>query len=1304
MKRLLLSAIMVVIGLSAFSQSPSRLISFRPAYPLSIGENAINGIEISNNGLYMYDILQDSLPRYEIGQIFEQTVRYAEEGYGFYIKADSLHSINVEYGYEVNEPPQGSFEFNETTGRFKYYPAPDDYKSFVVTFYATNGTESVSEDVVFKLMPKTPSEDDAFNTKGTMPDAGDYTIFAETSTKKHLNCQDRTAYSISISGKDIIFDDAVQNKVWGLNGREDIYELNIYAERLIVRSALLFPQTNITIYAKELVLEDKGNEVASINTTASPEKTLTDGQGANGEDAGNITLYIKEFKGNLAIRFIANGAKGQSANRNGIPGNGGNGGIITSTIDVSNYCDFARGSGGMKYDVAGSGSTNAGPVIALGAIGNSGHFEMNDNSYAYLHPYYISAVMRHVNDAFINNQTEYALQTCREYRTSIDEYLNSGLTSKDDEGPHEGEINDWDHTLGSRRLDWQMDNNEADHHLEFHNCLLEIEKMLFKLEQGLDYFGNSVGWVPLLSFEVMLANYNNEIDRAIPTLYMYYWLNRIDQTLQNKVKASQFAASETEKEIEKDQEFLNSLVLEIPVLQDEADELNAMIVALTQRIEALQNQLMAQAKKNVKKRSWLQKLFGVGKAIANVIPVFGNVASTISSGLDFALDAANLAVHINTGIDYSSVMDGISKECDSGFLASISTGIANAKTSITQKDYKSLSDACDTMYNKTKPLFSNINKAYDVLSQNSAPNSKVQEEYNRLIASSPEWNNMKAQVDELNTKKMELLNHINEVFSNITNTMSELSNDALALDAFRRDAFTGNSKRDLNAMLYLAKMEQRAKSRLLLYDYYLRKAYEYRLLKPYEGEYNLVSMFERFQTIAQAGDSVIDRNAYETLGSVFRERISDMTNLIMSNYSNGTQEQTASITIAIPKEQLDAINAGENVALNFHEMGVFSPEEENVRIVDLGVEYMDKHVEGNIGYSGRMDLQMTHSGISQFRKEGQLYWFDHMSRTSANPHTWGVRYDAKTQKTNAIQPSAASSSLLYSILKSNSDDAMLFSRPSAWSDITLSKKVQTTGGADIIIDSLLITLQYDFTYRPNSIRNIDISTNEELLPYIACSEEDVNGRSHGKGRLYRSYRTSSKSITFTAIDKYETYYFMNWTDRSGKIISDKTELTINRSKDQFYIANYERRVPILNVADTIVVTNEGGLYTIHVSNIGSGDTEMDWYVSDSLSTWAHVDGVAEGIDEGAFTITCEANPTSNDRIDSILIFAPETDAMSKVIIILQSNDYDDNHPTGIHEVVCDVDKAPIFNLRGQRVIHPSKGIYVRKGKKLLRSK
>lgn len=1271
MKRILLFIINAVIGLSAFSQSPSRLISLHPAYPLAIGESTnSDGFGVSNSGLCIADIPMDSLPQYEIGQIFKQIVRYTEKGFGFYVKADSLHSVNIVYGFEVSEPPKGTIEFNEVTGRFKYFPAVDDYKSFVVTFTASNGTERVSEDVVFDLMPRTTSEVSVFQSEGIMPDATDYTLVAESSTTMLLNNQKRTAYSVNISGKDVIFDDAIKNKVWGLNGRDDIYELDIYAERLIIRSALSFPQTKVTVYAKQLIFEDHDNVIASINTTPVSENVLTDGYGVNGANAGSIFLNLKEFKGNLNRRLILNGAKGQSTNRNGTPGKGGDGGYVYSTIDVAGYCDCARGSGGVKYDVDSSGSPSKGNVIGYGKNGDDGYFELEDNPYGYLHPFYVSAVMRYANDAFINNKTSYVLQVCRNYRAEIDEYFNY-ISNKDNGGVHEGQVDDFDEALGSRSnkeiLNYPNGTASSDI-MALRSSLLEINSMLFRLEQGLDYFGNPAGWVPLLSFEVYLKNYDNEIDRAIPTLYMYYWLNRIDRSLQEKVRASQFAADATEQEIDDNQKLLNSLVLEVPVLQDEADALSAMIENLTSRIEALQNQLLAQATKSVKRKHWLSNLFGIGKVVAGAISFVPGWGTAVGTGLETALNFSEQGLEYFTGVDYGSIMNSINIDVDEDFFKVISQSLTDAKTSISQKDLNGLVKAGESLFNKAQPVCNSFANAYRVISNNKVSNSEVQAEYNKLIANSPEWNRMKGELDELNVKKTELINHMNEVFSNMTKTLSELSSDVLALDAFKREAFVGNSKRDLNAMLYLEKMKQRAKDRLLLYDYYLRKAYEYRLLQAYEEEeFNLGSMFDRFEKLGIALDSVVDVAAYEKLGSVYRERISEMANRIVNIYTYSHPEKHSTPrTYKVPKEKLDELNANGSVKINMYEMGFFSPTEENIRVLNLGVRYIKAHPEGELGYYGELSLEMSHSGISKFRKNGNIYCFNHMSPKTKNPHVWTTKVDiydlpeVDNPKTDAV--SSAISSQMSSILNYNIENIMLFSRPSVWSDMTLTKQVHMDTGENILIDSLVLQLEYDYTRRTEDLCNIDISASNDLMPYIHSSVEDVCGRSSGRGPLFRSFPKSNKNVTFTATKKYETYYFVNWTNRAGDLVSDNPVLTVSCQQDQRYIANYERRVPILNVPDTIVVDSEAGTFIVNVDTIGTCETEMDWYVSDSLSTWVHLNGQVEGVDKGEFEFAFDANATNKIRCDSLEIFAPETDQMSRMIYIVQQT------PSGIERL------------------------------------
>lgn len=204
MKRLFYTILLTFIGMTAFSQSPTKYVNLLPAYPPAVGEVQYDNYVYTNSGLYIHDIILDSLPHYEIEHIPDQTVRFFEDGIGFYVTADSLHSSNVIYSYSVDQVPIGPFEFNEATGRFKFYPDASDYMPFTVTFTATSGWNSLTQAVQFTIMPEVVPEYLAIQNLGEMPSAQDYTIVAESHTQMFLNNSNREAYSYSISGKDVV--------------------------------------------------------------------------------------------------------------------------------------------------------------------------------------------------------------------------------------------------------------------------------------------------------------------------------------------------------------------------------------------------------------------------------------------------------------------------------------------------------------------------------------------------------------------------------------------------------------------------------------------------------------------------------------------------------------------------------------------------------------------------------------------------------------------------------------------------------------------------------------------------------------------------------------------------------------------------------------------------------------------------------------------------------------------------------------------------------------------------------------------
>lgn len=132
--------------------------------------------------------------------------------------------------------------------------------------------------------------------------------------------------------------DEVTTKLFNYSGSNDIESLEMYADEIVIRSPLVFPQTDIWICARKLVFEENG----SITTTPLPYPpaytTTRDNNGRplnergqieaksglNGLRGGDITLCLPEAA-NIIVpasdtpvpRFITVGGKGQDAENGG---------------------------------------------------------------------------------------------------------------------------------------------------------------------------------------------------------------------------------------------------------------------------------------------------------------------------------------------------------------------------------------------------------------------------------------------------------------------------------------------------------------------------------------------------------------------------------------------------------------------------------------------------------------------------------------------------------------------------------------------------------------------------------------------------------------------------------------------------------------------------------------------------------------------------------------------------------------------------------------------------------------------------
>ncbi|MBL9168622.1 MAG: hypothetical protein JNN07_12835 [Verrucomicrobiales bacterium] len=233
--------------------------------------------------------------------------------------------------------PSGLLTFDQATGRFSYAPKASDRLPFTVKFSTQQGLEGTVEitplnsraleDEVIELDPPAPLDP-------LVPDdeTRNYIQITETrNAPEFFNGLTNETVNVSISGKTLIFEAGHPAHLYDEynTNRLNLREMRLYADKVIIRSPLIWRQTQVRIQARELRFEGEGR----IETTPMPpqfhpagasffEDDLKVGRdGIPGHDAGNVEVLVERFfsDATTATRFVLLGGEGGPAGqgRNG---------------------------------------------------------------------------------------------------------------------------------------------------------------------------------------------------------------------------------------------------------------------------------------------------------------------------------------------------------------------------------------------------------------------------------------------------------------------------------------------------------------------------------------------------------------------------------------------------------------------------------------------------------------------------------------------------------------------------------------------------------------------------------------------------------------------------------------------------------------------------------------------------------------------------------------------------------------------------------------------------------------------------
>ena len=905
---------------------------------------------------------------------------------------------------------------------------------------------------------------------------------------------------------------------------------------------------------------------------------------------------------------------GANALPGGIPGDAADGGNLVSSLDLHSYAVNSGGHSGQKAPdtMGGAAGTPSNAVrvclymywngmdtgyIFLGShtshpgldaispdsikkVGFAGTFEQQASAYAWLTPLLLRQTISWVKDAYLYGHLDFTASVLDECSSWIEDFR--------------------------ARPEWNEQADDARNQLN--QIYDEMLALRFRIVSHLDYVGNPAGWVPMLSFEVNRAAFDQEIDNALRVLYLAYWINHAAVDLQAKTDGLVEMRLKASDDIEACASQYSAANAVLPGIQTKLASLTGQVAFLQTQVADVSERLSNEASNNVKKSADAAFAKSVVKTVANVVSVlpWGQPAlGIIGQGVSVLMDVDFEAIGRDPKKlgDLKPTLDKLVALGDKNNSDSLTKGAEQLTAAFTNLDLVHIltnvvvttpTNAVTNCVGSTCTVITNYlcltnlqvnaatianlttigNKLSDPFNQVMSlfqgaqiPEGAVATELEKLKSESPDIKRLANDLANTMAQQQSAVSMLNTALERIATLKSQIGENVLAIDAFSRSISQGVQALDPTVLTYIQGMERRARERLFKYHYYMAKAYEYRMLEPYPGDLNMNVLLDKCsQIVSGGGTCVLTPVDFDALKALYEDQLSSITAQIFDLYNANRPELSVPLRFSLGTNELAELNSGNPVALNMVDRGFFQLNEENIRIVDFTIYSMGAHLVGSSnGVIAYCDINATHSGESRLRHNGQDLFFHHYSDNTDNPIVWGGRYDYYWNVIDPISPSAASESLLRSLLAEEGigqtdENILLYSQPAAWADLEITKDVLTDNGADIVIDNMTFELEYDFVRMRSDQAVLNVLTEPQgFLPAVLVSSTDLYGRQNGYGSFFRTY-TKGVSVNVTAPAWYGKYQFVRWSDRYGNPLPfgnpTNTLLTVPLSQGRAVQANY----------------------------------------------------------------------------------------------------------------------------------------------------
>lgn len=682
---------------------------------------------------------------------------------------------------------------------------------------------------------------------------------------------------------------------------------------------------------------------------------------------------------------------------------------------------------------------------------------------------------------------------------------------------------------------------------ESSNALAQALEYQNRILRNLDFFGHPATWVPALSLEVNKLIFEKEIEDAMETLYLAEWVSHHKQQREERIAGFDAGINQLGKEVEKAQASYEAAQSKFSELETQAKtiavETELVLTAIAQR----QTQLLAQAQVEFE-RSPIQKGASILATACTVIPVYQPVLGTIGKGIDLLASAGTKP--------YSEVI-GESAELATEFSRS---NFSESKKSLDEqlkllkrsnaKERDTLAHDLGTIAREFSDAYKTFNK---VTAERSVPADALQVALQQLEASDPPYADLVERCQKLAEERARFADEMQSVTQVITTCEAEIGRDLLAMRAMAAARSEDKAALDQSALSYVEDMRQAAAERLIRYQYYLAKAYAYRMLKPYTGSLDLEPIVRKVKSLCgpDQKNPILAKPDFDSLKIIYDASLKRMVSESLTELQEGSLKYGADVTIGLTQSELAALNKDGRVFVDLTSKMPPLEGEEDRRIASIALSSESRaSLPGAAGSdTAYSKLTIKPIGDARLRKNGKFYRFDDKGNTIDRPFAWGGIFDL-ISRTNPIRPMTISNDTLSLIrvfvgLGSDFDETRVepFSKPAAETHLLITKEDVPIGNA-VHFDRLRMDVKISFFPSMTRDNLVRVSSSAALAPMITCEPNDLGGRGFGIGSFDRVYETD-QPVILEAPAAVGTRKFLHWEDAAGKKVSDSPRYPFN---------------------------------------------------------------------------------------------------------------------------------------------------------------